>query len=43
MQDLLKVLPANAGSDLAGVREAQGVSQFSLHGLVADDGNVSSA
>jgi iron complex outermembrane receptor protein len=33
MQDLLKVLPANAGSDLAGVREAQGVSQFSLRGL----------
>ena len=33
MQDLLKVLPANAGSDLAGGREAQGVSQFSLRGL----------
>ncbi len=33
MQDLLKVLPANAGSDLAGNREAQGTSQFSLRGL----------
>jgi len=33
MQDLLKVLPANAGSDLSGSREAQGVSQFSLRGL----------
>ena len=33
MHDLLKVLPANAGSELSGSREAQGVSQFSLRGL----------
>lgn len=33
VQDILKVLPANAGSDLAGSREAQGTSQFSLRGL----------
>jgi len=33
MQDLLKVLPSNAGSDLAGNRQAQGTSQFSLRGL----------
>ena len=33
MVDLLKVLPANAGSELSGGREAQGVSQFSLRGL----------
>jgi iron complex outermembrane receptor protein len=33
MQDMLKLLPSNAGSDLAGGRKAQGTSQFSLRGL----------
>jgi iron complex outermembrane receptor protein len=33
MQDLIKMVPAMAGSDLAGGREAQGTSQFSLRGL----------
>jgi iron complex outermembrane receptor protein len=33
MQDLVKMVPAMAGSDLAGGREAQGTSQFSLRGL----------
>ena len=33
MHDLLKVLPANAGSELSGGRESQGTSQFSLRGL----------
>ncbi|NQZ79454.1 MAG: TonB-dependent receptor [Colwellia sp.] len=33
MQDLIKMVPAMAGSDLAGSREAQGTSQFSLRGL----------
>jgi len=33
MHDLLKVLPANAGSELSGSRKDQGVSQFSLRGL----------
>jgi iron complex outermembrane receptor protein len=33
MQDLIKTLPSMAGSDLAGSRETQGTSQFSLRGL----------
>ena len=33
MQDIIKMVPAMAGSDLAGSREAQGTSQFSLRGL----------
>lgn len=33
MQDIVKMVPAMAGSDLAGSREAQGTSQFSLRGL----------
>jgi len=33
LQDIIKTLPSMAGSDLAGGREAQGTSQFSLRGL----------
>jgi len=33
MQDLIKMVPSMAGADLAGSREAQGTSQFSLRGL----------
>ena len=33
MQDIIKTLPSMAGSNLAGGREAQGTSQFSLRGL----------
>lgn len=33
VQDLIKLVPALAGANLAGGREAQGTSQFSLRGL----------
>ena len=33
MQDLIKMVPSMAGADLAGSREAQGTSQFSLRGI----------